>query len=216
MFYVIEANSEGELKEKVNQLDRIFINNKAESLGQEISEGNIAKWFYEEQGHWLYAHNLWGLVPGFESLDAECKVPILAYPAILQDLDQWDFEHKEDMDKILNIAGMRPVTGSGPIILLKGNTVELTCGFTSFSSYIKGEYHPELEEINLSLWKSILERVTKHGVMWYMMGDITSRLMVDIEAYGEDFYKVMKSLKLTLDPNGILSTGKYNFWLREV
>ncbi len=212
MFYVIEANSEQELNEKVKQLDQIFLTNKTETLGLEISEGNIGKWFYEEQGHWMYAHNLWGLVPGFESLDAECKVPIASYPNILKDLDQWDFEHKEDMETILKIAGMRPVTGSGPIILLKGNTVELTCGFTSFSSYINGEYHPELEALNLKLWKSILERVTKHGAMWYMMGDITSRLMVDIGAYNEEFYNLMRSIKKTIDPNMILSSGKYNFW----
>jgi FAD/FMN-containing dehydrogenase len=212
MFYVVEANSENELSEKVNQLDHIFLDNKAESLGSEIADGNIGKWFYEEQGHWIYAHNLWGLVPGFESLDAECKVPIIAYPNILKDLDQWDFEHKEDMETILNLVGMRPVTGSGPIILLKGNTVELTCGFTSFSSYINGKYHPELERLNLKLWKSILERVTKHGAMWYMMGDIMSRLMVEIGAYSENYYEFMKSIKQVLDPNMILSTGKFNFW----
>ena len=69
IFYTVEANSETELKAKVTQLDKIMLSKKAEEFGPEISDGNIAKWHYEEQGHWLIAHNLWGLVPGFDSVD---------------------------------------------------------------------------------------------------------------------------------------------------
>ncbi|GAH22198.1 unnamed protein product, partial [marine sediment metagenome] len=35
----IQANSEGELDEKVNQLDEIMLNNKTELLGPETSDG---------------------------------------------------------------------------------------------------------------------------------------------------------------------------------
>ncbi|TKJ20060.1 MAG: hypothetical protein CEE43_13510 [Promethearchaeota archaeon Loki_b32] len=211
IFYTIEANSEVELDEKTKQLDNIFLNKKAEEFGSEISEGNIAKWHYEEQGHWLIAHNLWGLVPGFDPVDAECKVPINAYPKIMRDLDQWDLEHSEDMQKILEITGMRPVTGSGPIIMVKDNNVELTCGFSSFTSYYNGEKHTIIDEINIKLWKSLLERLVKHGAMFYMQGDILSRLMVDIGGYQKEFYELMKAIKNVIDPNHILSRGKYNF-----
>jgi FAD/FMN-containing dehydrogenase len=67
-------------------------------------------------------------------------------------------------------------------------------------------------EVNTKLWKSLLKRVTEHGVQWYMMGEIVSRLMVDIGAYSEEFYNLMKSIKTTLDPKMILSRGKFNFW----
>ena len=43
-------------------------------------------------------------------------------------------------------------------------------------------------------------------------GGFMSRLMVDIGAYSEEFYNLMKSIKKTLDPNTILSRGKFNFW----
>ena len=69
-----------------------------------------------------------------------------------------------------------------------------------------------IEETNHKLWKSLLERVTKYGVQWYMMGDYMSRLMVDIGAYSEEFYNLMKSIKQVLDPKMILSRGKFNFW----
>ncbi|MHA1283530.1 MAG: FAD-binding oxidoreductase [Promethearchaeota archaeon] len=210
-FYTIEANSEAELEEKVKQLDNIILSKKSEFLGPEISDGNIAKWHYVEQGHWQLYHNLWGLVPGFEPMTAECFTPINTYPAILRDLDVWDMEHTEDFTKIMKITGFRPVTGSGPILLVDGNNVELTCGTTSFHSYVNGKNYEEIKEINLKVWKSLLERVTKHGVQWYMMGDMMSRLMVDIGAYPEEYYNLMKAIKKTLDPNCILSRGKFNF-----
>ncbi|TXT58081.1 MAG: putative D-lactate dehydrogenase (cytochrome) [Promethearchaeota archaeon] len=211
-FYTIEANSEVELEEKTKQLDNIILSkNKTEELGSELSDGNIARWHYEEQGHWQMYHNLWGMFPALEPLTAECFTPINTYPHILADLDQWDIEHNDDIQKITEITGQRPITGSGPILLIDGCNVELTCGFTSYSAYFDGKHHSIIDEINLKLWKSILERVTKHGVQWYMMGDMMSRMMVDFGAYQEKFYELMKNIKKTLDPNSILSRGKYNF-----
>lgn len=211
-FYTIEANSEGELEEKTKQLDEIILSKKkTEELGSEISDGNYAKWHYEEQGHWQTYHNLWGMFPALEPLTAECFTPIDTYPEILTDLDQWDMEHNDDIQKITEITGQRPITGSGPILLIDHCNVELTCGFTSFSAYNDGQYHDIIDEVNEKLWKSILERVTEHGVQWYMMGDFLSRLMVDIGAYSEEFYEMMKSTKKSLDPNLILSRGKFNF-----
>jgi len=212
IFYTIEANSEKELDEKVKQLDEIMLNNKTEKLGSEISDGNIAKWHYTEQGHWQFYHNLWGMAPCMEPLTAECFSSINSYPPILNDIEQWDMEHNEDMQKILNVTKTRPIVGSGPIILIDGNNVEITCGFTSFGSYFDGENHEFLRELDLKLWKSLLERVTKSGVQWYMMGDFMSRLMVDIGAYTPEYYNFMKSIKKVLDPKSIISRGKFNFW----
>ncbi len=212
LFYTVEANSEKELEEKVKQLDAIMMNNKAELLGSEISDGNIAKWHYTEQGHWQFYHNLWGIFPSMQPLTAECFTPINQYPSLLNDIDQWDIENNDLMQKIISITKTRPITGSGPILLIDGNNVEITCGFTSFWSVFDGETHKEIDEINLKLWTSLLERVTKHGVQWYMMGDFMSRLMVDIGAYNEEFYNLMTNIKKTLDPNMILSRGKFNFW----
>ncbi len=212
MFYTVEANSEKELEEKVKQLDKIFLQNKAEELGPEIADGNIGKWHYEEQGHWLIAHNLWGLVPGFTALDAECHTSISAYPKILKDVELWDIEHSKEMEQILEIAGMRPISGAGPIILIGDQNVELTTGFTSFESYIDGKNYEIIKELNIKLWKSLLERITKHGVTWYMLGDILSRLLVEIGAFQPEYLQFLKLIKKTLDPRFILSRGKFNFW----
>ena len=211
-FYTIEANSEVELNQKVKQMDEIILSKKSEELGPEIEDGNYAKWHYVEQGHWQTYHNLWGMYPGLEPMTAECFCPINMFPKILQDLDQWDIENSEDINKILEITKVRPVTGSGPVLLIDGNNVEITCGTSSFASYHDGEVYDFIEETNLKLWKSILERVTKWGVQWYMMGEFLSRLMVDIGTYPPEFYNLMKSIKKALDPNMILSRGKFNFF----
>ncbi len=147
-----------------------------------------------------------------QPLTAECFAPINKYPLILNDIDQWDMEYDADMRKIFEITKTRPITGSGPILLIDGNNVEITCGFTSFWSYYNEKTYEIIDELNLKLWKSLLERVTKHGVQWYMMGDFMSRLMVDIGAYSENYYSIMKSIKKVLDPNLVLSQGKFNFW----
>ncbi len=211
-FYTIEANSEIELAEKIKQMDKIIANTKSECLGSEISDGNIAKWHYEEQGHWQFYHNLWGMFPSMQALSAECFCPINSFPEILRDIDQWDVEHNEDMQEIFKITKIRPISGSGPVVLIDGNNVEITSGFVTFWGYYDGEFHKTIEETNLKLWKSLLERVIKHGTQWYMMGEFLSRFMVDIGAYSEEYYNIMKSIKKTLDPNMILSRGKFNFW----
>jgi FAD/FMN-containing dehydrogenase len=116
------------------------------------------------------------------------------------------------MQKILDVTGQRPMSGSGPILLIDGNNVELTCGLVSFGNYYNGEIHEEFEEINLRLWRSLLERVIKQGAQFYMMGDFNSRVMAEMGAYPVEFYNLMKSIKQTIDPKYILSRGKYNFW----
>jgi glycolate oxidase len=211
VFYTIEANSETELEQKVKELDKIFLSKKSEELGPEISDGNIAKWHYVEQGHWQLYHNLWGIVPGLEAIVSECFTPIKVFPKLLADLDQWDIEHSEDMQKFLDVTGFRPITGSGPILLVDGNNVEVTCGIVSFASYYDEKFREDFKELNLKLWKSMIERVARHGVQYYMLGDIGSRHMVDIGAYSSEYYNFMKSIKKVLDPNMILSRGKFNF-----
>ncbi|MFX1309238.1 MAG: FAD-binding oxidoreductase [Promethearchaeota archaeon] len=212
LFYTIEANSEVELKEKVKILDNIILSKKSEFLGPEISDGNIAKWHYTEQGHWQFYHNLWGMFPSMQPLSAECFCPIHMFPQVLRDVDQWDIENNEDMQKIFNITGIRPISGSGPVPLVDGNNVEVTAGFLSFWKYYEGELYEIIQETNLKLWKSILKLLVNYGLQYYMMGEFLSRLMVDIGAYSEEYYNFMKSIKKVLDPKMILSKGKYNFW----
>ncbi|MHA2399407.1 MAG: FAD-binding oxidoreductase [Promethearchaeota archaeon] len=209
LFYTIEANSEIELEQKVKQLDEIFLNKKAEGLGPELSDGNFARWQYENPWH-LY-HNMWGLVPASEPFTAECFTPINTLPELITDTQAWENEHKEDMNQISEITGnLTILSGAGPIAMIDGNNVEYTVGFNTSHSYHEEKKHEIIDELNLKLWKSLLIRMFKHGVQYYMFATLPSSLMVEIGGYSQEYYNLLKSIKKTLDPNFILSRGKFN------
>ena len=209
LFYTIEANSEIELTERVKQLDEIFLNKKTEQLGPELSDGNFAKWQYENPWH-LY-HNLWGMVPASEPFTAECFTPINTLSELFVDTQAWENENKEDMNQISEITGnLTILSGSGPIAMIDGNNVEYTVGFNTSNSYHDGKKHEIIDELNLKLWKSLLIRMFKHGVQYYMFGTLPSSLMVKIGAYSQEYYNLLKSIKKTIDPKFILSRGKFN------
>jgi len=209
LFYTIEANSDIELTERVKQLDEIFLSKKTEVLGPEISDGNFAKWQYENPWH-LY-HNLWGIVPASEPFTAECFTPINMLPDLFRDTEAWEAENRENMNQISNITGnITILSGSGPIALVDGNNVEYTVGFNTSRSYYDGKNYKIIDDLNLKLWKSLLIRMFKHGVQYYMFGTLPSSLMVEIGAYSVEYYNLLKSIKETIDPNFILSRGKFN------
>ena len=209
LFYTIETNSEAELNERIKQLDNIFLSKKAEKLGPEISDGNFAKWQYENPWH-LY-HNYWGMVPASEPFTAECFTPINTLPDLFRETAAWENENKEHMQKITDITeNLLVLSGSGPIALVDGNNVEYTVGFNTSHSYYNGTKYDIIDELNLKLWKSLLIRMFKHGVQYYMLATLPSSLMVEIGAYTQEYYNLLKSIKKTLDPNFILSRGKFN------
>jgi glycolate oxidase len=208
LFYTIEANSEVELTERVNQLDAIFLDKKTELLGPELSDGNFARWQYENPWH-LY-HNLWGMVSASEPFTAECFTPFNTLPNLFVDTQAWENENKESMDQISGITGnLTILSGSGPIAMIDGNNVEYTVGFNTSNSFHDGKKYEIIDELNLKLWKSLLIRMFKHGVQYYMFGTLPSSLMVEIGAYSEEYYNLLRSIKKTLDPKFILSRGKF-------
>ena len=82
--------------------------------------------------------------------------------------------------------------------------VELAIGFTTV-------IRPELNEINLRLWKDQLDMVIRAGAMNYMLGYIGSRQLVKSGAFTDQYYNFMRAIKQVLDPNNILCPGKFMF-----
>ncbi len=201
-FYAIEGQTENELKEKGTRLDKIFEDQRSLLLGPEISDGNIAKWHITEQGHWQLYHSLWGVDKTSEPCTAECFVSIESFPTLLEIMDKWDQEHTAEIDQIAAVSTSRPIIGSGPVLLLGENNVEVTCGFTTF-------FTKEVADINMKLWKSLIKLVTQFGAQWYMMGDFCSREFVEVGAYSPEYLALLNSIKRTVDPNYILSRGKF-------
>ncbi len=206
LFYTAEGQTEAEVKEKARRLDLIINAHENIPLGPEIEDGNIAKWHIKEQGHWQLYHSLWGMMPMNEPCSAECFTSIEMFPGLLTVLEQWEADNSDLLKEVDDIIGFKPLVGSGPVILLGENNVEVTCGFTTFPE-------PEIKEQNMKLWESIIETVTKYGAQWYMMGEFCSREFVKMGAFTPEYLATLKKLKSAMDPNLILSRGKFGFGL---
>jgi len=90
----------------------------------------------------------------------------------------------------------------GSALLCDHTTVEMDSGLVVWNK-------PEYREVNEKLWKSNLEMVIKSGGMPYMAGMRFSRALIDVDAFSDPFYNLLKSVKHTLDPNRIISPGKF-------
>ena len=204
IFYTTEAFSEKELEANVASLDAIVEKNKGTPLGPEIEDGNFARFQYERNGHWSFYQNTFGIPPGTLSLTTEAHCPIARFPAVIDVIDKWSAKHAEDFAKIQNMTGIPPGAGCGSVGLAGENNVELAIGFTTVA-------RPDLRDLNLKLWKDQLDAVIRGGGMHYMLGYVTSRQLVESGAFSDSYYNFMKGIKRVLDPNNILSPGKFMF-----
>ncbi|TFF86318.1 MAG: FAD-binding oxidoreductase [Promethearchaeota archaeon] len=200
MIYTMEAETQEGLEANQKIVDEIFLNKKGiTAFGPEIEDGNIAKWHYEMNGHWQTYHGFWGVLgEGSIPQTGEHHIPAHQYTDLMKKFDQWEAENSELINQV------KAMSGVGSSLLCDRTTLEVDSGLTVFN---KPEYH----EINEKIWKSYLEMVVKSGGMPYMAGMRFSRALVDVNAFSDDFYEFMGSIKDTLDPNRILSRGKYHF-----
>ncbi len=200
MFYTMEAENQEALEANQKIVDEIFLSKKGiEAFGPEIEDGNIAKWHYEMNGHWQTYHGFWGVIgEGSIPQTGEHHITVHQYANLMKTFEKWEAENSELMNKV------RAMSGVGSSLLCDHTTVEVDSGLTVYN---KPEYH----EINEKLWNSYLEMIIRSGGMPYMAGQRFSRALIDTAAFSDDFYDFMKSIKRTLDPNHIISKGKYYF-----
>ncbi|MHA1708411.1 MAG: FAD-binding oxidoreductase [Candidatus Baldrarchaeia archaeon] len=197
VFYVIEAHTEETLHANEKLLDKIAMEHGAEPLGEEIHEGNIAKWFYEKQGHWQIYHPLWcGTGPRIIAMTTEHIAPIKRIPMIQKKLDEWQRKHSAELAKVKGIAGV------GQFLMVEGFNVEVTSG-------IIAEYRPENMELCRKLWIDQAKFLTRLGAYYYMLGEVLSMAVIDAGAFSGPYYEFLRQIKYTLDPNRILSPGKF-------
>ncbi|MHA1270570.1 MAG: FAD-binding oxidoreductase [Candidatus Helarchaeota archaeon] len=200
MFYTMEAETQDALDANQKIVDEIFLSKKGISdFGPEIDDGNIAKWHYEMNGHWQTYHGFWGVMgEGSIPQTGEHHIPVHQYTDLMKKFEKWEADNSELMNQV------KAMTGTASSLLCDHTTVEVDSGLTIYN-------RPEFHEINEKLWKNYLEMIIESGGMPYMAGMLFSRALIDVSAFSDEFYNFMQSIKDTLDPNHILSKGKYYF-----
>jgi FAD/FMN-containing dehydrogenase len=199
IFYVIEAFDENILEKNSQILENIANKHSTKELGPSSKEGNITDWFYGEQGHWQVYHQLFSLMgPDYFAATTEVMVPISQFPRILHKLDEWGEKHEEELFEADAESGVSHV------VMLNHNSCYIGSGL--------GATHDEdLKMDVINLWKDQFNFLLKEGAVLYMCGQIGSHVIVDSRLYSNNYYQFFKKVKKMVDPDYILSPGKFRF-----
>lgn len=201
--YVHEAFDEKVLERNEEILAKIAGKYSQKELGPEPEKGNVAKWFYGEQGHWQFYHQLFScLGSDYFACTTECMVPVSRMPEVMRKIDTWEEEKRDELFECDSESGVSHV------VMLNHNSCYLGSGLTA-------RHAEENREKVIELWRDQFDMLSKSGACIYMCGQIGSQVLVDSPIYTDNFYAFFKKIKQLCDPNGIISPGKFRFYRKE-
>ena len=194
---------QGKCQEEVDYcektLDGVLEKYGCKEFGQEIKDGNYARWLLEKTGNTLYAHPAWGAVGGTGIVIWIADIQWSGIDKMLDQLTSYYQEHLHEFQDVkMGFATQMTVVGGGVKFLVYAPT--------------RNEI-PEFEEewaIRRKLHRGVSEIMWKNGALPIWTGYINSPWMVEAGIVNESYMKLFKTVKNALDPNGILSPGKFH------
>jgi FAD/FMN-containing dehydrogenase len=197
LFYTTVADTQKQLDYNVERIEKLAQEAEFQKLGDKVEEGNIGKWFYEEDGRWQWSNNSW-LGGTLFGLGGCVKSPTYQLPDYRRMYDDWV---KRNFPKMIEMGA----GGAAEFVAFGVNPsyIDVAGGAGVISTI-------EQREAQIELWKDFLiTQIKELGAVHYWMGEIIGRSLVDSGALSEEYYNFMLTIKKALDPNGILSPGKF-------
>ncbi|MEM3565105.1 MAG: FAD-binding oxidoreductase [Candidatus Jordarchaeaceae archaeon] len=203
MMVGIEADDERMFELASDIVHEEFAKPGVTELGPTLKEGNIAEWVGRKQGQWQYFHGVFGVLPGHFSCTTCHKVPLNQMPEVFRTSDEHTLQKLDDYSR----ANVASVTAAVVYMMPRGECV-IVGGMSGWNK-------PEMRETNLKLWKERLRFQVKYGGVHYWLGEVISQAIMEANAFPPKFTKFFKDIKRTLDPNFLLSPGKFHFYSAE-
>lgn len=198
MLYTTVAHNQNELDLNVEKIEKIAKEAELKALGPMIEEGNLGKWFYEEDGRWQWAHAVFGMFgPSSGQLSTCFKCPTYKLPDFVRLYNEWT---QRNVKKIYEIGG-----GGANFIAFGVHPC-----YIDIAGGIGASTDKEKRKEQYELWKDLLVNQIKNGAIHYWMGEIIGHALVESSALTKEYYNFMISIKKALDPNKILSPEKFH------
>ncbi len=197
LYYTTVADTQKQLDYNIERIEKLAQEAEFEKLGPTVEEGNIGKWFYEEDGRWQWGNHMFSGGSLF-GLAGCLKSPTELLPKYRKMYNDWI---KRNFPKMTEVG-----IGGGADFVAFGvypTYIDIAGGAGIISTI-------DNREGQIEIWKDFLiTQIKTLGGIHYWMGEIIGRSLVDSGALTDEYYNFMITIKKALDPNRILSPGKF-------